>query len=255
MSRKIQKLLLFAVLSSAAAAQTPPGLTPEERIAAFPDLGGMTMAGHMNDDPFNAMLLVDRLEWQENNALVWDVSAWAGRDENKLWLRSEGERRSDRVEHAGVELLWGRPLSRWWDWFAGLRHDTAPSDGRTWAALGVQGFAPYKFEVQATLYLGEPGRVAARFEIEYELLLSQRLILQPRLEANLYRQDAAVSGTRRDLDDVSVGLRLRYEIRREFAPYVGIERTHRFGDAVGVARERREDADDTRLIAGLRIWF
>lgn len=255
MSGKILKFTLLALLSPIAAAQTPPEPTAEERAAAFPDLESTAMAGHMDDDPFNAMLLVDRLEWQEDDMLAWDVIAWAGRDEDKLWLRSEGERRDSRTEHADVELLWGRPLSRWWDWLAGVRQDTVSGDAPTWAAFGVRGLAPYKFEVQTTFYLGESGRTAARFELEYELLLTQRLILQPHIEMNLYGRSDPARGIASGLNDVAAGLRLRYEIQRELAPYVGLERTRRFGASAMFAREHGENADDTRLVAGLRAWF
>ncbi|HOV58589.1 MAG TPA: copper resistance protein B [Rhodanobacteraceae bacterium] len=235
-----------------------PPITPAMRGAAFPDLGGMSMSEHMHADPLVGMLLFDRLEAQPGDGptpLAWDLRAWLGHDSNRLWLRSEGERVAGHTEHGDLSLLWGRPLTPWWDLVAGVRSDLGAGPSRQWAAFGVQGMAPYKFEVEATAYVGAGGRLAARLEAEYELLLTQRLILQPRAEANLYSRSDTLRGVGAGLDDIEAGLRLRYELRREVAPYVGIEQVRRFGRSADLTREAGEPSTETRWVAGLRLWW
>ena len=232
----------------------PPALTDADRAAAFPDLSGHDMSAHMDDDPFVWKVMGDRLEWQQGNALAWEGSAWFGHDRGRLWLRSEGERESGHATEGNVEALWGKPVNAWWDLLAGVRHDIG-NDGRDWLALGVQGLAPYKFEVQATAYLGERGQSMLQGEVEYELLLTNRLILQPRIEATAHGRSDAVRGIGSGLGEVDAGLRLRYEVRREFAPYFGIERAVRFGKTADFARAAGHDAHETRWVAGVRFWF
>lgn len=235
----------------------PPPVTDADRAAAFPDLTGHDMSGHMDDDPFVWMVLVDRLEWQQDDAFAWDAKAWFGHDDNRLWLRSEGkgEAQHGRIEHSDIEALWGKPVSPWWDVVFGVRHDFDPSPSQTWAAIGLQGLAPYKFEVQATAYLGEGGQTALQAEVEYDLLLTNRLILQPRIEATAYGRNDAERGIGSGLGEVDVGLRLRYEVRREFAPYVGVEWGRSFGQTADYARSEGEDIEDLRFVAGVRFWF
>ncbi|HUD43740.1 MAG TPA: copper resistance protein B [Dokdonella sp.] len=234
-----------------------PPITDADRAAAFPDLGGMRMQDHMDDDPVLASLAFDRLEWQDapGGTAAWETKAWVGQSFDRLWLRSEGERSGGRLEHAQAELLWGHAFHPWWDLMIGIRHDFAPGASKDWLAIGVQGLAPYKFETQATAYLAGDGRIAATFEAEYELLLTNRLILQPLVEARLYSRTDAARGTGAGLDSLEAGLRLRYEIRREFAPYVGWVWQRRYGDAADLARAHGEPVEDGRLVAGLRVWF
>jgi len=245
----------------AASPYHPPPLTDVDRAAAFPDLSGHDMGAHMDDDPFVWMVLVDRLEWQqtsEDHALAWDAKAWFGHDDNRLWLRSEGKGEPPehgRIEHSDIEALWGKPVSSWWDVLFGVRHDFEPSPSQTWAAIGVQGMAPYKFEVQATAYLGEGGQTALQAEVEYDLLLTNRLILQPRIEATAYGRDDAERGIGSGLGEIDAGLRLRYEVRREFAPYIGVEWGRSFGETADFARIAGEDIEDLRFVAGARFWF
>lgn len=239
----------------------PPPLTDADRAAAFPDLTGHDMRAHMDEDPFVWMVQFDRLEWQQaerDHALAWDATAWFGYDDNRLWLRSEGKGeppQHGRIEHADIEALWGKPVTPWWDVLVGVRQDFEPGPSQTWAALGVQGMAPYKFEVQATAYLGESGRTALQIEVEYDVLLTNRLILQPRVEATWHGRDDEERGIGSGLSEVDAGLRLRYEIRREFAPYVGIEWGRSFGDTADFALLGGEDVEDTRFLAGVHFWF
>lgn len=235
-----------------------PAVSPEDRAAAFPDLGGTDMRHMMLEDPFNTFVLLDGLEAREadgGDIQSWDLSAWMGHSLHRLWIRSEGERRSGRTEDGDLELLWGRSVTRWWDVVAGGRQEFESGSGETWAAFGVQGLAPYRFELDATAYLGEVGRTAARFAAEYELLITNRLILQPRIEFNWYGQSDVERAIGSGLSTGEVGLRLRYEIRREIAPYVGMMQEKKFGGTADFARAAGEDPSETRFVAGIRLWF
>ncbi|WP_440975071.1 copper resistance protein B [Pseudoxanthomonas winnipegensis] len=228
-----------------------PVLTDADRAAAFPQLSHASMA---HGPTLNWLVQLDRLEaWNASDAhgQAWEASSWIGGDVNRLWLRSEGERSAGRTESADLEVLYGRSITPWWDLVAGVRQDFRPRDGRTWAALGVQGLAPYKFEVAATAYLGSAGQLGARLEAEYELLLTKRLILQPRVEADLSAKDDPRTGQGSGLNSVEAGLRLRYEVTRRFAPYIGVNHTRSFGGSADAADHPRE----TALVAGVRVWF
>ena len=247
----------FPALSSS---PLPPP-TAEERAAAFPDLHGMDMRDHMDEDPLVGMLQFDQLEWQDkadgsgNAGLAWNLRGWLGGVDDRAWLRSEGERRDGRTEHGDVELLWGHATGPWWDRMVGLRHDFGEGRPRDWLAVGVQGLAPYKFEVAATAYAGQSGRLAARAEAEYELLLTNRLILQPKAEVDLYSKDDPENGIGRGLSSAEFGLRLRYEFRREFAPYFGYAWTRRFGETADLAQAAGAGRSEGRWVAGFRFWF
>lgn len=211
----------------------------------------------MDDTAAFGRVLLDQLEWREidnNDALQWDGQIWYGNDYNKAWFKSEGERIDGDYEGL-AELLWDRVFARWWNVQAGVRHDFGEGPSRTWAAFGVQGLAPYWFEIEATAYVGEEGRTAARFSGEYELLITQRLILQPKIEFDLYGKDDPQNGIGSGLADTEIGLRLRYEFRREFAPYVGVVWTRSYGDTADLARAAGRDDNDLQAVAGLRVWF
>ncbi|WP_313245241.1 copper resistance protein B [Stenotrophomonas rhizophila] len=232
-----------------------PAVTAADRLAAFPPIehGAMEHAPEIH-----SMLLVNRLEqWdgQHGNGQAWEASGWVGGNIHRVWVRSEGERSGGRTEAADVEVLYGRSVSPWWDVLVGVKQDLGPGDSRTWAALGIQGLAPYKFETSATAYVGEGGQVMASAEIEYELLLTNRLILQPLLEATLAAKDDPRHGTGSGLNKVEAGLRLRYEFNRRFAPYIGISHERLFGDTADYHQAAGERARDTRWVAGVRVWF
>jgi copper resistance protein B len=204
-------------------------------------------------------LLVDRLEGVRTNdgtnSTAYDLQAWFGRDYDRLVIKAEGDYAQDKLQEARTELLWGHAVANYWDTQLGVRHDSGVGPNRSWLAFGVQGLAPYWFEVDVTAYLGEAGRSALRLAAEYELLLTQRLILQPRAEFNLYGKRDIESGIGSGLSDGVVGVRLRYEFSRQFAPYIGIERTEKFGQTANLARDAGESAGETRWVAGLRFWF
>ena len=219
--------------------------------------GGMGHA-HMNDDPLVGMFLVDELEWQAtspDDALAWNVSAWLGHDTGRLLFRSEGELTKGDVDASRSELLWLKPVASWWDLVGGLRQDAGTGPGRTYGLIGVQGIAPYRFHIEADLLAGERGQIGARLESRYEILLTNRLIAQPRAELQAFGRDDAATGIGSGLRQLELGLRLRYEIRREFAPYVGVEWSRKFGATADLARDADESVRDTRFVAGLRFWF
>jgi len=214
----------------------------------------------MADEHSFGSLMVDRFEHvrvrrgDERNT-TYDLQARYGRDYNRFVVKAEGEVAGGEVHESRTELLWSHAVAAFWDLQAGLRYDGGEGPSRRWLAFGVQGLAPYWFEIDATLYLGDEGRSAARVEAEYDLLLSQRLILQPRVELNVYGKEDTANDRGQGLTDVAFGVRLRYEIRREFAPYIGIERVNRYGDTADLYRAAGKPTGGTRLVAGLRFWF
>ena len=229
-----------------------PALSDADRNAAFPAV----MAHRMRDNQVFDFVQFNRLEAWDADAgtgIAWDGQAWIGTDLDRLWLRSEGERTDGRTEASDLEVLYGRSVARWWDVVAGVRHDFRPGPSQNWAAIGVVGLAPQKFEIEATAYLGESGQTAARVEVGYELLLSNRVILQPLIEANLFGKDDARRGIGSGLGTVEAGLRLRYEFTRRFAPYIGIVHERAYGRTADL--RHNVGIDDTRLVMGVRIWF
>ena len=240
--------------SQAAPVEPIPTLTDADRAAAFPDLAhGMHHAPERN-----SFVMFDRLEavdLDHGRGEAWEAQAWFGSDLNRLWLRSEGERERGHTEAADLEVLYGRSVTPWWDVVAGLKHDFKPGRSRDWAAFGVQGLAPYKFEVSATAYLGESGATAAIVEAEYEVLLTNRLILQPRVEVEAFGKDDPARGIGSGLSTVEAGLRLRYEFTRRFAPYVGVAWERAYGGTADHRRDDGEAVEDMHLVAGVRLWF
>lgn len=229
----------------------------DERDAAFPELT-VSMSKDMPDDPVHWMLLFDEFEWQnqrDDNVLAWDAHAWIGTDQHRALLRAEGERADGSTTENRLELLWVRPVAAYWDLVAGLRMDTEPERTRNYVGIGMQGLAPQWIEVEATVWAGESGQTAATLKLEYELLLTNRLILAPKVETDVYGEDDEENGIGNGLSSLKAGLRLRYEIRREFAPYVGIEWTGKFGDTADMARNHDEAVRDAHVVAGLRFWF
>lgn len=211
----------------------------------------------MGDEDKFGSLLIDRLEsvrTRDNSSTAYDLQARFGRDYDRAVLKAEGDVAGGKL-HARTELLWGHALATFWDTQLGARYDSGGGPDRRWLAFGVQGLAPYWFNVEATAYAGEQGRSAFRFAAEYELLLTQKLVLQPRVEANFYGKRDAARALGSGLSDLSTGLRLRYEIRREFAPYIGVERAAKFGATADYARAAGEDAKVTRFVAGVRFWY
>ena len=186
---------------------------------------------------------------------LWDVQGYYGGDLNKFWFKSEGEGSfGEPIEQAEVQALYSRAIAPFFDLQAGVRQDLAGPD-RTHAVIGVQGLVPYMLEVDAAAFLSTKGDLTARIEAEYDQRITQRLILQPRAEVNLSAQDIPELGIGSGIDNIELGLRLRYEIAREFAPYVGIEQEWKLGGSRDYALAAGEDASVTNYVVGVRFWF
>jgi copper resistance protein B len=231
-----------------------PPLTDADRAAAFPDLHGHAM----RDNDVNYFVLFDQLEWEIGSgadAFAWDTKGWVGRDLDRFWFRSEGIGGEDGLDEAHADLLYGRAISRWWNAVGGLRQDADPGPPQTWAAVGVQGLAPYWFDIEATAYVGGSGRTEFRVETEYSFLLTNRLILQPLLELSVFGKDDPEREVGRGLSTLNAGLRLRYEFRRELAPYVGLTWDRSFFGTADYQEAAGEPVGRTRFVVGLRFWM
>ncbi len=221
------------------------------------DFGSMSHP-QMGDEDMLASLLVDRLEsvtTQGSTSMTYDWQAWFGQTYNRALIRAEGDIEAGTFKDSRNELLWAHAVTAYWDTQLGVRYDSGKGTDRGWLAFGVQGLAPYWLYVEATGYVNERGRVAFRLETEYDLLLTQKLIMQPRMEMNFYSQRDDTRAVSSGLSDFNGGVRLRYEIRREIAPYIGVEWAGRFGSAADYMRTTGDVPQGTRFVAGARFWF
>ncbi|MBI2778272.1 MAG: copper resistance protein B [Gammaproteobacteria bacterium] len=221
------------------------------------DFGPIPRPRMGDEDKFGSLLIdqFERVVARDNSFTFYNLQARFGRDYDRAVLKAEGNTDGGKFRDAHTELLWGHAVAPFWDTQLGARYDSGTGPDRRWLAFGVQGLAPYWFNVEATAYAGEQGRSMLRFATEYELLLTQKMILQPRVEANLYGMRDIERALGSGLSDLAVGLRLRYEIRREFAPYVGVEWASKFGGTADYARNAGQKTAEARAVAGVRFWF
>ena len=205
----------------------------------------------------NFLLIGERFEQSDEDTQAWELQGWLGYDRDKLWLKTEGEydTKAHATEHSEVQLLYSRAIAPYWDLQAGLRRDDAGSSTRTHAVIGLMGLAPYWFELDAAAFISEDGELSTRFEAEYELRFTQKLLLQPRVELNYSFADAPAFAVGEGVSEVVLGLRLRYELRREFAPYLGVEWSRSFAGTATLLRATGRDREDTQIVAGLRFWY
>lgn len=248
MVRIIRSTIAGAVISGVAvvtaAAQTMPH--------------GETSPGH--HEPLTSLVLFDQLEYRVQdgaNVVGWDGQAYYGGDYQRIWLKTQGEYSTghDEFEKAEVQLLYSRLVGYYWDVQAGVRYDFEPDPSRAYGVIGLQGLAPGYFEVDTQAFVSEEGDLSARLEAEYDILITQRLVLQPKAEVSLALQDVPELGVGSGINDIELGLRLRYEITREFAPYVGVSWERKLGETAQMARREGEDVDVFALVAGVRFWF
>ncbi|GMV69015.1 MAG: hypothetical protein AMXMBFR76_14540 [Pseudomonadota bacterium] len=236
-----------------------PPLTDADRSAAFPLLKDY----HKHGTSLNSFWLMDQLEGantDEGREIAWEGIGWVGSDLNRLWLRTKGHALDESLQRGRIEALYGRAIHPWWDAVVGVRQDFGDfggggTPGNNWAAFGVQGLAPYKFEVSATGYVGEDSETAAIVEVEYEMLFTNRLIANWGLEADWFGQSDPEEVIGAGLSTVEGGVRLRYEITRQFAPYVGFERERSFGKTSDLRGLSSHSRTDNRWVIGLRFWF
>jgi copper resistance protein B len=205
-----------------------------------------------------ASVFVDNLEAMRvdgTTSIPYDLEAWFGRTYDRAVLKAEGDIESGEIADGRTELLWGHAFAPYWDTQLGVRYDSGEGPNRNWLAFGVEGLAPYWFELEVTGYVGESSRSALRVDASYDMAITQKWVLQPRLEANFYGKRDVERGLGSGLSDISAALRLRYEVRRELAPYIGIEWVNQYGETEDLNRAAGGDPSDTRVVAGVRFWF
>lgn len=215
------------------------------------------------DDEIYTFVLLDHLDFApgpDARPLEWEAKAWIGGDYDRLWITTEGEyETAERAGHAEVQARYGRLITPFFEVQGGVRLDGAYGDGgedtRAFLAFGLEGLAPYLFEAAPFVFLSRDGDISARLEASYHLLLTQRLIVEPELELNAAIQEVPEHGVGSGLNDVEFGLRLRYEIVREFAPYIGYTWTRRFGETADFARAGAGDVSEGAFVVGLRAWY
>ncbi|HWQ85730.1 copper resistance protein B [Brevundimonas sp.] len=213
-----------------------------------------------NGDVRTTAVIIDRLEagfGDGEETWLWDARGWRGGDINRFWWKTEGEGDfGGDLEEAELQALYSRAITPFWDVQAGVRQDFRPDgEDTTHLVLGVQGLAPHWWEIDAAAFLSTEGDLTARVEAEYDQRITQRLILQPRLEVSASASDIPELEVGPGLSSVEAGLRLRYEFHREFAPYVGVEWSRSFGDTADYIEARGGEAEDTRFVVGLKAWF
>jgi len=194
----------------------------------------------------------------DGNYLRWDGQAWAGTDFNRIWLKSEGRynvNNRGQTSDGDHEVLYDRPISQYFDVQAGIRYDLDSGTGRTWAALGIQGLAIDFWNLEVTAYASDKGHYALKTNASYDLYVTQRLVLQPQFETNWYTKEDRGRGVGAGLSDIDMGLRMRYEITRKFAPYLGVAYQRYFGGTEGLVREQRGRVNDVRFLFGIRLFY
>lgn len=256
---RIPMIILVGVISClssrAAAAQAVPSQVSDQTASTIPATEPPVM-----DKQIFTHVLFDQFESRTggpDNVLRWDGQGWIGTDMNRLWLKSEGFLDSGTVSDGDVEALYDRPIPRvrYFDAQVGIREDLDSGPRRTWGAVGVEGLAPYFFEIEPTLYFRDGGHVAGRLTATYDLLITQRLIAQPELEMNFYSKRDLQRLTGTGLSDLDTGLRVRYEISRKIAPYIGFAYTRKFGDTAFLSRQAGEIVSAPRFVFGIRVWY
>jgi copper resistance protein B len=242
----------LAVIAAAAAAQTPAATIPSTPAA---DLGAMPP---VMDQGIYAHAIFNQLEgrWNGSNTeFRWEGQGWAGTDYDKLWIKSEGTVSQGVVEDGQDQFLYSRAITTYFDVQGGLRSELDSRPTRNWAAFGIQGLAPYFFDLELAGFVSGEGHLAAKLEASYDLLLTQRLILQPQIELNLYSKADPARLVGAGFSDIDTGLRLRYEFSRKFAPYLGVVYQGKFGQTAIFARQAGESTGDFRFAFGVRVWF
>jgi copper resistance protein B len=235
----------------------------QSAVAPTPTQSTSSMTGWeppVMDNPIMGHILFNQLEGRTNgpdNEFRWDGEGWIGTDMNKLWFKSEGFVENGKASDGITEALYDRPIPflRYFDAQAGVRYDLDSNRGRTWGALGIEGLAPEFFDFEPTFYFSDGGRVAGRVNGSYDLLITNRLILQPQFELNFYSKSDPSRGIGSGLSELDTGLRMRYEITRKFAPYIGMAYAGKYGESADFTRDEGGIVNDVRFIFGIRVWY
>ena len=214
----------------------------------------------MNNNPILGHAYLNQNELRTgngNDSYRWEGEGWYGGNLNRAWFKTEGDvnTKTGDLEDGEAQALYSRAISEFFDLQAGVRYDAGPVPSRGWAVIGVEGLAPYFFEVGAHAFVSNGGHMAARFEASYDLLITQRLVLQPQVEMNFYSKSEASRHVGSGLGDIDAGLRLRYEFSRKFAPYIGVTYESKFGKTADFARAHGETVHQVRFVGGIRVWF
>jgi len=204
------------------------------------------------DDPLRTMLVMDRFELLNNdeNTRIWEGSFYIGYDIDKLYVYSDGEATSDRLESSQNELVYSRAIAPFWDAQVGLVYDKNANASKTWGEVAIAGLAPYYFETRAALLVNGDGNVGLRLDAEYETLFTQKLILSTSVETDFYTKDDPTMQLGSGLSSMEAGLRLRYEFVREFAPYIGVTWEKTFGNTSDY-----NPVNESNFLVGVRFWF
>ena len=254
----VEAVFAVAVLLGPISAEAQPAPPPAQvKVGAGMEMGDMPSP--VMDNGIFTHALLEQLEgrWNgSNQQFRYDGQVWSGTDINKIWLKSEGlVTNRGKFTDGQHEFLLDHAISPYFDLQGGVRVDLDDATTRTWAAFGIQGLSLYFFDVEATAYVSDRGRFAARLKASYDLLITNRLILQPEAELNFYSKSDAGRGAGSGLSDIDAGLRLRYEITRKLAPYIGVSYAGRFFQSADFARRERETVNDVRFVFGVRTWF
>lgn len=240
-----------------------PPIPSATDVTTLPNLDGReSWPSPTADDANYSYLLIDLLEFRENPEVVrWDMFGWYGGDVKRVWVKTEGSQstRNSQGSEQEAQLLYGQLITPYFDFQAGLRYahrsGPGPDRSRGYAVVGLQGLAPYRYELEPSLFLSNKGQVSARVTASYDLLLTQRAVLQPRLELNVAAQSDREFEMGSGLTSTEFGARIRYELRRELAPYVGITWSQLYGGTKRLARESGDQTSVFSLVAGVRAWF
>jgi copper resistance protein B len=233
------------------------GLTLDTGVYALPGPRTLILA----DEHSFGTILFNRLEYADgrsknsDNIAEYDMQAWYGGTYDQLVIKSEGQVANNKLLESETQILWGHAISTFWDLQTGLKFDTSEGPSRQWLTIGLQGLAPYWFEVNSNISVDNEGHSALSLEAEYELLITQRIVVQPRVLVTAYGKDDTQTGAGKGLSSLTAGIRMRYEFNRKFAPYVGVEWTGQYGNTADFRKLEGSSTSDTQLVAGIRFWF
>jgi copper resistance protein B len=210
------------------------------------------------DDPLLVGFQAEKFETRAKDGsdpLVLDAEFWVGRDLEKFVTKIDLEKVAGATEEAELQFLFNKAIDPYWDLRLGWRHNAKPGPARDYLAVGVDGVSPYQIEASATAFAGEGGQISFRLDAEYEYMLTQRVVLRPNFGFNLYSKNDDVAGIGSGLSDLTAGVRLGYEMAREFTPYIGVHWFKKYGHTADLTRDEGGKVSDSQVVAGVRFWF